>query len=226
MFPSLINHCLCFFFCLSSQHVDIQNFSSSWSNGMAFCALVHNFFPEAFDYSSLSPSNRRQNFEVAFSTAEWVCTKQAHVHATTPLTTSVLLLSCDCMREHQVTVLQKPHHSAAANLFVECWAWQRLWREKSRRRCCRPGSRLKIKDIHCLPPEADMEWIHSDNSPSQFFRATPSPSQQIFLSSHYTDFSFLLQHLQLQRGTENVWKLLDWCPRLTLPLFPRCIIPP
>lgn len=55
---------------LFPQHVDIQNFSSSWSNGMAFCALVHNFFPDAFDYSALSPSNRRQNFEVAFSAAE------------------------------------------------------------------------------------------------------------------------------------------------------------
>ncbi|XP_008416815.1 smoothelin isoform X1 [Poecilia reticulata] len=54
----------------SYEHVDIQNFSSSWSNGMAFCALVHNFFPDAFDYDSLSPSNRRQNFEVAFSAAE------------------------------------------------------------------------------------------------------------------------------------------------------------
>ncbi|XP_053442871.1 smoothelin isoform X7 [Nycticebus coucang] len=52
------------------QHVDIQNFSSSWSDGMAFCALVHNFFPEAFDYGQLSPQNRRQNFEVAFSSAE------------------------------------------------------------------------------------------------------------------------------------------------------------
>uniref|UniRef100_A0A8C2Y2C7 Calponin-homology (CH) domain-containing protein n=1 Tax=Capra hircus TaxID=9925 RepID=A0A8C2Y2C7_CAPHI len=49
------------------EHVDIQNFSSSWSDGMAFCALVHNFFPEAFDYGQLSPQNRRQNFEVAFS---------------------------------------------------------------------------------------------------------------------------------------------------------------
>ncbi|XP_059400828.1 smoothelin-like isoform X3 [Carassius carassius] len=54
----------------SYENVNIQNFSSSWSDGMAFCALVHNFFPEAFDYSSLSPANRRQNFEVAFSTAE------------------------------------------------------------------------------------------------------------------------------------------------------------
>lgn len=52
------------------EHVDIQNFSSSWSDGMAFCALVHNFFPEAFDYAQLSPQNRRQNFEVAFSSAE------------------------------------------------------------------------------------------------------------------------------------------------------------
>ncbi|NWS62508.1 SMTN protein, partial [Chunga burmeisteri] len=55
---------------LLSQHVDIQNFSSSWSDGMAFCALVHNFFPEAFDYSQLTPQNRRHNFEVAFSSAE------------------------------------------------------------------------------------------------------------------------------------------------------------
>uniref|UniRef100_F6WFG6 Smoothelin n=1 Tax=Ornithorhynchus anatinus TaxID=9258 RepID=F6WFG6_ORNAN len=52
------------------EHVDIQNFSSSWSDGMAFCALVHNFFPEAFDYAQLTPQNRRQNFEVAFSSAE------------------------------------------------------------------------------------------------------------------------------------------------------------
>uniref|UniRef100_A0A8C3PWA0 Calponin-homology (CH) domain-containing protein n=1 Tax=Chrysolophus pictus TaxID=9089 RepID=A0A8C3PWA0_CHRPC len=52
------------------EHVDIQNFSSSWSDGMAFCALVHNFFPDAFDYSQLTPQNRRHNFEVAFSSAE------------------------------------------------------------------------------------------------------------------------------------------------------------
>ncbi|XP_061458501.1 smoothelin isoform X2 [Rhineura floridana] len=52
------------------EHVDIQNFSSSWSDGMAFCALVHNFFPEAFDYAQLSPQDRRRNFEISFSAAE------------------------------------------------------------------------------------------------------------------------------------------------------------
>jgi len=70
-----ICHCFHIFcVCLFPQNVNIQNFSSSWSNGMAFCALVHSFFPDAFDYDSLSPSNRRQNFEVAFSAAEWVHT--------------------------------------------------------------------------------------------------------------------------------------------------------
>ncbi|KAF7700019.1 smoothelin, like [Silurus meridionalis] len=52
------------------QNIDIQNFSSSWSDGMAFCALVHSFFPTEFDYNALSPAERKHNFEVAFSTAE------------------------------------------------------------------------------------------------------------------------------------------------------------
>ncbi|XP_034995804.1 smoothelin-like protein 2 isoform X2 [Zootoca vivipara] len=52
------------------KHIDLQNFSSSWSDGMAFCALVHSFFPEEFDYQARDPSKRKENFEVAFSTAE------------------------------------------------------------------------------------------------------------------------------------------------------------
>lgn len=52
------------------QNVELQNFSSSWSDGMAFCALVHSFFPTEFDYTSLSPATRKHNFELAFGTAE------------------------------------------------------------------------------------------------------------------------------------------------------------
>ncbi|KAB0340314.1 hypothetical protein FD754_023237, partial [Muntiacus muntjak] len=54
----------------SYEHVDIQNFSSSWGSGMAFCALIHKFFPDAFDYAALDPAQRRHNFTLAFSTAE------------------------------------------------------------------------------------------------------------------------------------------------------------
>ncbi|KAM4528378.1 uncharacterized protein smtna isoform 1-T2 [Odontesthes bonariensis] len=52
------------------EGVDIKNFSSSWKDGIAFCALVHRFFPDAFEYSILNPNKPRDNFQLAFSTAE------------------------------------------------------------------------------------------------------------------------------------------------------------
>nr|XP_019952575.1 PREDICTED: smoothelin-like protein 2 isoform X1 [Paralichthys olivaceus]XP_019952576.1 PREDICTED: smoothelin-like protein 2 isoform X1 [Paralichthys olivaceus] len=52
------------------QNIDIQNFSSSWSDGMAFCALVHSFFPLEFDYNTLNPAHRKHNLALAFTTAE------------------------------------------------------------------------------------------------------------------------------------------------------------
>ncbi|XP_053548260.1 smoothelin-like protein 1 [Bombina bombina] len=52
------------------EGVDIQNFSSSWSDGLAFCALILAFFPDEFDFDSLDPKNRRENFQLAFSAAE------------------------------------------------------------------------------------------------------------------------------------------------------------
>ncbi|XP_076015637.1 smoothelin-like 1 [Genypterus blacodes] len=52
------------------EGISIENFSSSWCDGMAFCALIHRFFPEAFDFSSLSPKEREKNFTLAFQTAE------------------------------------------------------------------------------------------------------------------------------------------------------------
>ncbi|CAJ0943154.1 unnamed protein product, partial [Mesorhabditis belari] len=50
--------------------IEVTNFSSSWANGMAFCALIHRFAPNAFDFSKLDPKNRRENFELAFRVAE------------------------------------------------------------------------------------------------------------------------------------------------------------
>ncbi|XP_048826576.1 smoothelin-like 1 [Brienomyrus brachyistius] len=52
------------------ESVSIENFSSSWADGLAFCALVHRFFPDAFDFSSLRADEREKNFTLAFSTAE------------------------------------------------------------------------------------------------------------------------------------------------------------
>lgn len=52
------------------ENVCITNFSSSWSDGLAFCALLHHFMPDAFDYAQLDAENRRRNFELAFTVAE------------------------------------------------------------------------------------------------------------------------------------------------------------
>ncbi|RVE67309.1 hypothetical protein OJAV_G00101460 [Oryzias javanicus] len=52
------------------KDVNIENFSSSWCDGLAFCALIHRFFPDAFDYNSLNPREREKNFTLAFQMAE------------------------------------------------------------------------------------------------------------------------------------------------------------
>jgi len=52
------------------EHVEIKNYSKSWANGMAFCALAHKYFPEALDYSALNPADKRKNLQIAFDVAE------------------------------------------------------------------------------------------------------------------------------------------------------------
>lgn len=52
------------------QKVQIENFSTSWNDGIAFCALIHRFYPDAFDFDKLESKNRRYNFTLAFQTAE------------------------------------------------------------------------------------------------------------------------------------------------------------
>lgn len=55
---------------ITPKHVKIENFSTSWSDGMAFCALIHHFLPEAFDFTKLTPQQRRHNFTLAFRVAD------------------------------------------------------------------------------------------------------------------------------------------------------------
>nr|XP_034831843.1 uncharacterized protein LOC117988763 isoform X2 [Maniola hyperantus] len=52
------------------ENVKLENFSTSWADGMAFCALLHHFLPDAFDYAALSPDKRRHNFTLAFKIAD------------------------------------------------------------------------------------------------------------------------------------------------------------
>lgn len=54
------------------KNIDITNFSSSWSDGLAFCAVYHTYLPSHIPYSTLTPENKRENLSLAFKTGETV----------------------------------------------------------------------------------------------------------------------------------------------------------
>ncbi|XP_077995228.1 cytospin-A-like [Glandiceps talaboti] len=52
--------------------IDITNFSSSWNDGLAFCALIHSYLPRKIPYNELTPQDKRRNFKLAFEAGESV----------------------------------------------------------------------------------------------------------------------------------------------------------
>ncbi|XP_063926922.1 cytospin-A-like, partial [Zophobas morio] len=54
------------------RNIDITNFSSSWNDGLALCALLHTYLPDRIPYDSLTAQEKRRNFSLAFGAAESV----------------------------------------------------------------------------------------------------------------------------------------------------------
>ncbi|XP_067316955.1 spectrin beta chain, non-erythrocytic 4-like [Anolis sagrei] len=50
--------------------VNIQNFTTSWRDGLAFNALIHKHRPDVIDFRKLTKSNAAYNLQQAFNTAE------------------------------------------------------------------------------------------------------------------------------------------------------------
>ncbi|XP_061904179.1 cytospin-B isoform X2 [Entelurus aequoreus] len=53
-------------------HIDLTNFSSSWSDGLAFCALLHTYLPAHIPYQELITQDKIRNLTLAFQAAESV----------------------------------------------------------------------------------------------------------------------------------------------------------
>ncbi|KAM5180232.1 cytospin-B [Mantella aurantiaca] len=52
------------------SNIDITNFSSSWSDGLAFCALLHTYLPAHIPYHELNSQDKKRNLKLAFQAAE------------------------------------------------------------------------------------------------------------------------------------------------------------
>ncbi|XP_025024358.1 EH domain-binding protein 1-like protein 1 isoform X1 [Python bivittatus] len=69
--PTLVNssHCLlqwCQEVTAGYRGVRVTNFTTSWRNGLAFCAILHRFHPEKINYEALDPLDIKQNNKLAF----------------------------------------------------------------------------------------------------------------------------------------------------------------
>ncbi|KAF8895651.1 actinin-like protein [Infundibulicybe gibba] len=51
------------------KEVDVQDFSHSWSDGLALCALIHCHRPDLLDYDKLDKADRHGNTRLAFRVA-------------------------------------------------------------------------------------------------------------------------------------------------------------
>ncbi|KAI9344469.1 calponin homology domain-containing protein [Pilaira anomala] len=52
------------------EEVDVRDFTYSWTDGLAFCALIHHHHPELIDFDSLDKNDRHGNTALAFEIAE------------------------------------------------------------------------------------------------------------------------------------------------------------
>ncbi|KAM8945575.1 LOW QUALITY PROTEIN: EH domain-binding protein 1-like protein 1 [Pelodytes ibericus] len=46
--------------------VRLNNFTSSWRNGLGFCAILHHFHPQSIDFEALDPLNIKENNKKAY----------------------------------------------------------------------------------------------------------------------------------------------------------------
>jgi len=57
---------------LAAYGISITNFSNSWTDGIAFCSLLHSYLPDRIDLEMIKKESKKKRFEIAFHVASSV----------------------------------------------------------------------------------------------------------------------------------------------------------
>ncbi|CAF0996362.1 unnamed protein product [Didymodactylos carnosus] len=57
---------------LATYGITITNFSNSWTDGLAFCSLLHSYLPDMINLDEIKNETKRKRFEIAFNIANSV----------------------------------------------------------------------------------------------------------------------------------------------------------
>jgi len=57
---------------LANYGISITNFSNSWTDGVAFCSLLHSYLPDRIDLEMIKKESKKKRFEIAFNVASSV----------------------------------------------------------------------------------------------------------------------------------------------------------
>ncbi|XP_041445988.1 EH domain-binding protein 1-like protein 1 isoform X3 [Xenopus laevis] len=126
--------CWCQEVTASYRGVRVNNFTTSWRNGLAFCAILHHFHPEIINYEVLDPLNIKENNKKAFDgfaslgIPALLCPTDMLLH---PIPDKLIILTYLCqIRDHFIS--QKREVSATQGSEAEFSSMASITTEKSK----------------------------------------------------------------------------------------------
>nr|XP_049599031.1 EH domain-binding protein 1-like protein 1 isoform X12 [Syngnathus scovelli] len=98
--------------------VQVNDFSASWRDGLAFCALLHHFHPELIDFQQLKAHQMESNNKKAFAALESVGVPrllEPSDMVALPLPDRLMVMTyASQLRTHFTRVASRPHEGGAA----------------------------------------------------------------------------------------------------------------